>query len=219
MLCGPACTVKVFPGDNLMVHKALDVAQARRHHRGRRGRLHPERRARRPDLDQGATPRDRRLHRRRPDPRPARDPAARLPGLRPRDHADRPAAPRARGRSTTRSAAAGSSSTPATSSSPTRPGSSSSPGRSRRSCSSGSTSTTTTNRAYLESVRRGDFSNRWVDQLLEEHHCPILETAADATPERHRTGPTRDGAWPANGLAAALVDGAFDAVTPDKDLA
>lgn len=26
-LCGPACTVKVFPGDNLMVHKVLDVAQ------------------------------------------------------------------------------------------------------------------------------------------------------------------------------------------------
>jgi len=26
-LIGPACTVKVFPGDNLMVHKALDVAQ------------------------------------------------------------------------------------------------------------------------------------------------------------------------------------------------
>lgn len=25
-LAGPACTVKVFPGDNLMVHKALDVA-------------------------------------------------------------------------------------------------------------------------------------------------------------------------------------------------
>jgi len=25
-LCGPACTVKVFPGDNLMVHKSLDVA-------------------------------------------------------------------------------------------------------------------------------------------------------------------------------------------------
>jgi len=24
---GPACTVKVYPGDNLMVHKALDVAQ------------------------------------------------------------------------------------------------------------------------------------------------------------------------------------------------
>ena len=26
-LCGTACTVKVFPGDNLMVHKALDVAK------------------------------------------------------------------------------------------------------------------------------------------------------------------------------------------------
>lgn len=25
-LCGPVCTVRVFPGDNLMVHKALDVA-------------------------------------------------------------------------------------------------------------------------------------------------------------------------------------------------
>jgi RraA family protein len=25
-LCGAACTVKVFPGDNLMVHKALDIA-------------------------------------------------------------------------------------------------------------------------------------------------------------------------------------------------
>lgn len=26
-ICGPACTVKVFPGDNLMVHKALDIAK------------------------------------------------------------------------------------------------------------------------------------------------------------------------------------------------
>jgi RraA family protein len=26
-LAGPACTVKVFPGDNLMVHKSLDVAK------------------------------------------------------------------------------------------------------------------------------------------------------------------------------------------------
>lgn len=26
-IVGPACTVKVYPGDNLMVHKALDVAQ------------------------------------------------------------------------------------------------------------------------------------------------------------------------------------------------
>ena len=27
-ICGPACTVKVYPGDNLMVHKALDIAKA-----------------------------------------------------------------------------------------------------------------------------------------------------------------------------------------------
>jgi RraA family protein len=27
-ILGPACTVKVFPGDNLMVHKSLDVAEA-----------------------------------------------------------------------------------------------------------------------------------------------------------------------------------------------
>ena len=27
VLCGPACTVRLFPGDNLMVHKALDIAQ------------------------------------------------------------------------------------------------------------------------------------------------------------------------------------------------
>jgi regulator of RNase E activity RraA len=27
-LLGPACTVKVYPGDNLMVHKSLDVAQS-----------------------------------------------------------------------------------------------------------------------------------------------------------------------------------------------
>src|ERR1035437_7749140 len=26
-LSGPACTVKVFPGDNLMVHKVLDIAK------------------------------------------------------------------------------------------------------------------------------------------------------------------------------------------------
>jgi regulator of RNase E activity RraA len=27
IIVGPACTVKVFPGDNLMVHKALDIAK------------------------------------------------------------------------------------------------------------------------------------------------------------------------------------------------
>lgn len=28
--------------------------------------------------------------------------------------------------------------------------------------------------SYLESVRRGDFSNAWVDRLLAEAHCPLL---------------------------------------------
>ena len=27
-IAGPACTVKVYPGDNLMVHKTLDIANA-----------------------------------------------------------------------------------------------------------------------------------------------------------------------------------------------
>ncbi|MEM8563515.1 MAG: RraA family protein [Pseudomonadota bacterium] len=27
-ICGPACTVKVYPGDNLMVHQALDIAKS-----------------------------------------------------------------------------------------------------------------------------------------------------------------------------------------------
>jgi RraA family protein len=60
-----------------------------------------------------------------------------------------------------------------------------------------------TNRAYLESVRRGDFSNRWVDQLLEEHQCPVVETTARPTPGSDETE-LRDGHSPTNGLAASL---------------
>ena len=33
------------------------------------------------------------------------------------------------------------------------------------------------NRAYLSSVRRGEFSNAWVDNLLEQHQCPIIDAA------------------------------------------
>ena len=32
------------------------------------------------------------------------------------------------------------------------------------------------NAAYLEAVQRGDFSNAWVDTLLESHDCPIIAT-------------------------------------------
>lgn len=33
------------------------------------------------------------------------------------------------------------------------------------------------NKSYLEKVHRGEFSNAWVDTLLESHGCPIEETA------------------------------------------
>lgn len=33
-------------------------------------------------------------------------------------------------------------------------------------------------RRYLEAVSRGEFSNRWVDDLLERHGCPVVEDAA-----------------------------------------
>ena len=29
--------------------------------------------------------------------------------------------------------------------------------------------------AYLAAVRRGEFSNRWVDEVLERHGCPVSE--------------------------------------------
>ncbi len=31
-----------------------------------------------------------------------------------------------------------------------------------------------TNAAYLASVQRGDFSNQWVDAILQEHGCPMI---------------------------------------------
>lgn len=38
------------------------------------------------------------------------------------------------------------------------------------------------NEEYLEAVRRGDFSNAWVDRLLLEHSCPIVSNTAVNTP-------------------------------------
>jgi regulator of RNase E activity RraA len=32
-----------------------------------------------------------------------------------------------------------------------------------------------TQAAYFASVRRGEFSNRWVDELLERHGCPRID--------------------------------------------
>jgi RraA family protein len=38
-----------------------------------------------------------------------------------------------------------------------------------------------TNAAYLAAVRRGDFSNAWVDRVLNEHGCPLLPGASAPT--------------------------------------
>jgi RraA family protein len=63
------------------------------------------------------------------------------------------------------------------------------------------------NRAYLESVRRGDFSNRWVDQLLEEQACPIFG-ADDRSPYAGTVNgmSARIGLRLMNGHAAASED-------------
>jgi RraA family protein len=74
-----------------------------------------------------------------------------------------------------------------------------------------------TNRAYLESVRRGDFSNRWVDQLLEEHQCSFLAEADHVGPGRNATVPN-DGGWSSNGMEAPWESGVLHAVNPEKDL-
>ena len=34
------------------------------------------------------------------------------------------------------------------------------------------------NSAYLESVRNGVFSNAWVDNILSQHHCPVIRGTA-----------------------------------------
>ena len=59
-ILGPACTVKVYPGDNLMVHKSLDIAQPGDVIVVDASRSPTDRRARRPGLHQGPAPRHRR---------------------------------------------------------------------------------------------------------------------------------------------------------------
>jgi RraA family protein len=73
-----------------------------------------------------------------------------------------------------------------------------------------------TNEAYFEAVRRGNFSNQWVDCLLEEQKCPIIGPAPHGNGavngSRHPSG----GA-PAGGLAEALVDGAPGMLTTARE--
>ena len=80
--------------------------QAGRRGRGRRRAVDHERRARRPDLDQGQAPQDRRVRRRRPDPRPAGRSWSSTTPSSPAGRRRSARSTAARARSTTRSAAA-----------------------------------------------------------------------------------------------------------------
>lgn len=65
------------------------------------------------------------------------------------------------------------------------------------------------NRDYFEAVRRGEFSNQWVDRVLEQHGCPIVGTV-EAPP----VATSWESQWGATALPAdALIDGAAGAVS------
>ena len=68
------------------------------------------------------------------------------------------------------------------------------------------------NQAYFESVRRGDFSNAWVDRLLDEQQCPVLGSYRNDGPCE---APVTVAA-PA--LATPIVDGVPGALAPSQDL-
>src|SRR3982074_862571 len=56
-----------------------------------------------------------------------------------------------------------------------------------------------TNAAYLAAVKRGDFSNQWVDDLLNAHDCPVIDAPADNEPAVRSVTPSRT-----NGEAESL---------------
>ncbi|WP_406693554.1 glycosyltransferase [Singulisphaera sp. Ch08] len=71
------------------------------------------------------------------------------------------------------------------------------------------------NVAYFESVKRGEFSNQWVDRLLESQSCPIL--GADADSEQRE--PNGDGdRWLGTELAEALAEGTTGVMPQAQDL-
>jgi RraA family protein len=75
-----------------------------------------------------------------------------------------------------------------------------------------------TNEAYLQAVRRGEFSNVWVDQVLEEHHCLIVDGYAP-----HQNGGNGAGSWngrhPAQRAIVPIGDGDLVARTNAEDVA
>jgi RraA family protein len=201
-LCGPACTVKVFPGDNLMVHKALDVAQpgdivvvdaggstqnavlgdlisTKARHRGIAGMI----------VD--GLVRD-------------------LPGILPLDfpvfaRGTTPIGPLHRGPGEINYpiCCGGVVVNPGDLIAADAAGIIVVPREVAGELLDRLNFHDATNRAYLESVRRGDFSNRWVDQLLEEHHCPIFGSHDSNVYEGATNGTNaRIGLRPTNGFAA-----------------
>ncbi len=52
-----------------------------------------------------------------------------------------------------------------------------------------------TNAAYLAAVQRGQFSNDWVDEVLEMHQCPMIGMV-ESVPERTMAPATTDGQRP-----------------------
>ena len=69
------------------------------------------------------------------------------------------------------------------------------------------------NRAYFESIRRGDFSNEWVDRLLREQNCPVTEEPVTPGPNDIVVpvavpAPLAPPDVVATGLAGDLIEGA-----------
>jgi hypothetical protein len=74
------------------------------------------------------------------------------------------------------------------------------------------------NVAYFESVKRGDFSNQWVDRLLEEQQCPIVGPAPVASADA-LSGPDPAGErWLGTELAEALAEANPGVIPQAQDL-
>src|SRR5262249_55790606 len=56
------------------------------------------------------------------------------------------------------------------------------------------------NAAYLAAVKIGDFSNAWVDRLLEKHECPVVSTGSFGEP-----GAPGHGQWNDNGTSKEVT--------------
>ena len=72
------------------------------------------------------------------------------------------------------------------------------------------------NMAYVDAVRGGNFSNQWVDHLLEEQGCSIIGPAPHANGIANGSRRPNGGA-PADGRAAAPVDGAPGTLTTARE--